>query len=38
MLRLDFCKSAIRQKVLACITVADFNAVFNAEGEFGIWL
>ena len=36
MLRLDFCKLAVRNKVLDCVTEADFNAVFNAEGEFGI--
>mgnify|MGYP002518889551 FL=1 len=36
MLRLDFCKLAVRNKVLDCVTEDDFNAVFNAEGEFGI--
>lgn len=34
MLRLDFCKITIRNKVLNCLTDADFDAVFNAEGEF----
>lgn len=34
MLRLDFCKITIRNKVLNCLTDADFYAVFNAEGEF----
>ena len=36
MLRLDFCKLAVRNKVLDCVTEDGFNAVFNAEGEFGI--
>lgn len=36
MLRLDFCKLAVRNKVLDCVTEADFNAVFNAVGEFDI--
>lgn len=34
MLRLDFCKITVRNKVLNCLTDADFDAVFNAEGEF----
>lgn len=36
MLRLDFCKLAVRSKVLNCVTEDDFSAVFNAEGEFDI--
>lgn len=34
MLRLDFCKMAVRNKVLSCVTDADFDIVFNSEGEF----
>lgn len=34
MLRLDFCKITVKNKVLNCLTDADFDAVFNAEGEF----
>ena len=34
MLRLDFCKITVINKVLNCLTDADFDAVFNAEGEF----
>ena len=36
MLRLDFCKLAVRSKVLNCVTEDDFSAVFNTEGEFDI--
>lgn len=36
LLRLDFCKLAVRNKVLNCVTEEDFNTVFNAVGEFDI--
>ena len=36
MLRLDFCKLAVRNKVLSCVTDADFDLVFNSEGEYGV--
>lgn len=36
MLRLDFCKLAVRNKVLNCVTDADFDIVFNSEGEYDI--
>ena len=36
MLRLDFCKLAVRSKVLNCVTEDDFSAVFITEGEFDI--
>lgn len=36
MLRLDLCKMAVREKVLNCLTEADFDSVFNTEGKFGI--
>lgn len=34
MLRLDFTKLAVREKVKACVTDADFDVVFNNEGVF----
>lgn len=33
MLRLDFCKMAVRERVRACNTDAEFDKVFSAEGE-----
>ena len=35
MFRLDFCKMAVRNKVLACVTDADFDTVFNKEATPG---
>lgn len=34
MLRLDFCKMSVRNKVLNCVTEADFDTVFRTEGVF----
>lgn len=34
MLRLDFCKMTVRNKVFSCVTDADFDLVFNSEGEY----
>lgn len=34
MLRLDFCKMSVRNKVLNCVTEADFDTVFRTEGGF----
>ena len=36
MLRLDLCKLAVRNKVLSCVTDAEFDIVFNSEGKFDI--
>lgn len=36
MLRLDFCKMSVRNKVLSCVTDADYDIVFNTYGEFDI--
>ena len=33
MLRLDFCKMWVRERVRACNTDAEFDKVFSAEGE-----
>lgn len=33
MLRLDFCKMGVRERVRACNTEAEFDKVFSAEGE-----
>ena len=33
MLRLDFCKMAVRERVRACNTESEFDVVFSAEGE-----
>ncbi|MCQ2068051.1 MAG: DEAD/DEAH box helicase family protein [Bacteroidaceae bacterium] len=36
MLRLDFTKMAVRDKVKACITESDYDTVFETEGFFDI--